>query len=369
MPQPSSNNESDTIFSSANEKPSIHSHHHQVTLCNQVYLDTIPMDILLRILVCISNDNLQTLSQLSKTSPRLASTIRTFRRQGITAIPLTFSREVIQPFRGLSINLLSNGDINIRKTQEPGNTFCVFDKDISTLTCYWQFRIDQFKGHRIDLGIATKDAFRFSTVERVASYSFDCFGRVNIAGSADTFGRQMRVGDVITLVYNPAKNLLMLVDNGKCMGCIPVQVNKVRPDGKKVGLYPFVYLPYQDGECVTLVNIKQDCLLDIEKLERTKLLWTRPSDLPYDSAVIVQTWCDKIWYAIYADTEKMTLKEFWDLLSRKHMLRTDLFELIWKGKRLERTEKKTLKDVGITIDANTGTCSSDVLLSVPHIIS
>lgn len=339
----------------------------QVT--KHAHLDTIPMDILMRILVYISNDHLPTLSQLCNISPRLASAIRSFRRDGRTAIPLTFPCRVIQPFRGLSIKLLSNGDINIRKTKEPGNTFCVFDKDVSTLNCYWQFRIDRLQGHRVDLGIAIKDAFRFSTVERVASYSFDCFGRVNIAGHSDTFGRQMRAGDVITLIYNAAKNTLMFVDNGKCMGSIPVRVNKGRVGAKKIGLYPFVYLPYQDGESVTLLGTTQDCLLDIAKMENTRKLWTRPLDLPYDKAIIVQTWCDKVWYAIYADTEKMTLKEFWDLLSRKHMLRADLFELIWKGKRLERTEKKTLKDVGITIDANTGTCSSDVLLSVPHIIS
>lgn len=214
----------------------------------------------------------------------------------------------------------------------------------------------------MDVGVALPHAFRFATVERKGSWSFDCFGRVSLAGARRVYGRQMVEGDIVGILYDAKGKKLCFLDNGVCMGVVPLLGL-----GSRAHLLPFVYLPYVEGECVTI--LEGGSAVSVSAIKEGGRRWQKPMGLPYDGSIIVQTWEPKVWYAIHVDPKMTTLARLWELLEERHGMAKHLFELIHEGTRLPCSRKLTLSDVGITISERTGTCKSDILLSVPHIVS
>lgn len=325
-------------------------------------LQNLPQDILLDILSHVHNLGPRHTQALAQTCRRLSTTVRAVTRHGDFALPIKLTRATCFPPCGVEISSSDRRGVTIRKTSTPGDAFVVFDRCVTGTSVYWQFRLNRFRGQRLDIGVALPHAFRFATVERKGSWSFDCFGRVSLAGKRRVYGRQMSEGDVVGILYDARGDNLCFLDNGVCMGVVPLV-------GVESGahLFPFLYLPFVEGECVTL--LEGSGAVSVSAMEESVRRWHRPKGLPYDRSIIVQTWEPKLWYAIRVDPTKTTLARLWELLEEKHGMAKHLFELIYEGTRLPCTHKLTLNDVGIIVNERTGTCRSDILLSVPHVVS
>lgn len=174
----------------------------------------------------------------------------------------------------------------------------------------------------------------------------------------------MREGDVVGVLYDAKTATVSFLDDGVCMGV--VNVGAEGPNGKG-HLLPFVYMPYLEGEQVTLLESRGP--LSVSAVRKTGTRWQRPVGLPYDGTIIVQTWEPSVWYAFRVDPEVTTMARFWGMIEKQYGIARHLFELIHDGARLVDTELMTLSEAGICIDKRSGTCRSDVLLSVPHIVS
>lgn len=327
-------------------------------------LESLPQEVLLHIVTHVHDAGHHHTQALAQTSRRLAEAVREVGPRGDTALPAGLARRAQRPAPcGIALRAGRDGRLTLRKTTAPGDAFVVFDRCVAATSAYWRFRIDRFAGHRIEVGVASPAALRYGTVERAASWSFDCFGRVCLAGKRLPYGRQMREGDVVGVLCDAKTGTVSFLDNGVCMGAVPVGP----PDGPRPHLLPFVYMPYVAGEQVTLL---EGCgPLSVRAVRARGRLWRRPAGLPYDGAVIVKTWEPRVWYAIRVDPDVTTVAGFWGLVEQRHGVARHLFELICAGERLVDTDALTLSDVGIRIDERSGTCRSDVLLSVPHIIS
>lgn len=289
--------------------------------------------------------------------------MRAITRHGDIALPTNLARRVFYPALGVDITSPSRrAGVTLRKNSLPGDAFVVFDRCVTGTSAFWRFRIDRFRGQRIDVGVAMPHAFRFATVERKASWSFDCFGRVSLAGQRHAYGRQMTEGDIVGILYDAKTSSLSFLDNGVCMGVVPLV-----GVGARAHLLPFVYLPYHEGESVTLLQGGEP--LSVMAVRAGARRWRKPAGLPYDGSIIVQTWDARVWYAIKVDPKVTTLAHLWQMLEERHGVARHLFELIHEGARLKYSHRLTLSDVGITIDERTGTCKNDILLSVPHIVS
>lgn len=326
-------------------------------------LESLPQDILLRIITHLHDIGSHHTQALAQTCCRLAAAVRTITRRGDIALPTNLARRIFYP--ALGVDMTSRGrraGVTLRKNSLPGDAFVVFDRCVTGTSAFWRFRIDQFKGQRIDVGVAMPHAFRFATVERKASWSFDCFGRVSLAGQRHAYGRQMKEGDILGVLYDAKTNSLSFLDNGVCMGVVPLVGL-----GAKAHLLPFVYLPYHEGESVTLLQGGEP--LSVMAVRAGAQRWRKPAGLPYDGSIIVQTWDARVWYAIRVDPKVTTLAHLWHMLEERHGVARHLFELIHEGTRLTYSHRLTLSDVGITINERTGTCKNDILLSVPHIVS
>lgn len=330
-----------------------------------VNLHTLHQDVLYQIILRL-NDMGGSLHSLSLTSWRLNRIVHAIRRKGRLALPIRLPVPFKAP-RGMTITRASRA-ITLRKNHVPGDTFLVFGQDVSQTSAIFHFRIDQLNGHRLDIGLAHESAFRFLTVERASSWSFDCFGRVSMAGRRMTYGRQMRTGDVVSVVYDAGTCTLSFLDNGVSMGALSLRDSANRVVERGTPLFPYVYFPYCEGEAVTIVRAAQRCVMDLRRVHASVARWRRPLGLPCDGCIIVETWEERTWYAIDLDPERDSMATLWLKLQERHGMDMSLFELIFQGKRLEYSQR-TLKDAGIIIDKRTGTCSSDILLSVPHIVS
>lgn len=325
-----------------------------------------PQDILYRIAIQL-HGNKTSLQSFAESCQTLYKIYHTLREGGEYAISIELPlSSTISPGLAVSTSPLSSKTM-IQKTQVPGDAYIVFPCDVTQTSAIWHFQIENFEGHRIEIGVATEDAFRFGMVERASSWSFDCFGRACLAGSPRTYGRQMRNQDVIGVLYDAMKQSISFVDNGVSMGSLPIRSGTGSRIGTKA-LLPFVYFPYYCGECVSYLPVKRS-LVNMKQVHSSAVNWKRPSGLPYDNCIIVATWEERVWYAIRANPGVTTLGCFWRELQRRHGMEMHLFELIFNGKRLQNRHDILLEDVGIVIDDKTGTCCSDMLLSVPHMVS
>lgn len=333
----------------------------------KITLTDVPRDILFQIVIHLhqydDNDQKNNLRSFALTCKDFYQLYHSISHGGQYAIPLSLPKPLKTP-HGLNIRQNNNRSmITIQKTSTPGDAYVVFDKNISKVSCSWKVKLEQFKGHRIEIGIALPSAFRFGMVERASSWSFDCFGRACIAGKNITYGRQILNNESITIVYDSKHRTLSFLDvNHISMGCLHMQITDDSI------LYPFIYFPYFKGECLSIIY-DNSCILDLEKVDLSKHTWKKRANLPFDNHIIVSTWEDCKWYALNIDPDVTSLADFWKLLEVLHGMDRTLFQLIFNGMQLPYRRDKMLKDVGIVIDKRTGSCSADILLSVPHVIS
>ena len=334
-----------------------------------IRLDHLPTDVLLRILTHLQCASPNALTDVALTNVRLSQIVSSIRRGGQYSLNFDPSSHA-KLDNGVCVKELRNSEGSLfftyTKNETPGFSVFMYMFDVAARSSHWSFRLNKFKGNRIDIGVARLKAFRFHSVERASSWSFDCFGRVTVMGKTRTYGRRMQEGDVVGVVYDYSSKTLSFLDNGISMGKINIeQPGTSCPEDHK--LIPYVYLPYVQGESISMVLPSE--VLDLDSVHRSEKIWRKPSGLRYDSMVIVTTWEERLWYAIDVDCETTTLRELWQILEKRHSMSMELFELISNGKRLENTYKKTLRDVGIYVDPRTGSCRYDILLSVPHIVS
>lgn len=343
-----------------NSRPRNRACHSNIMSDQPPSLQNLPEDVLLHILTYLIHAP-DSIASLSRASQRLGTLIRLIRHGGKFALPQTLADAASHP-PGISSQFNTTSEtLTLTKTSYPGFACIIFHTDVSHYSSYWSFRLARFEGTRIDIGVAPPAAFRFGTVEKASSWSFDCFGRVSLPGRRRTYGRRMRTADVIGVLYDVSDHTLTFLDNGVSMGTIRLGV---RRDEK---LLPFIYIPYYTGEAVTVMQCRG--VVDVKAMKKSSTRWVRPFGLPYDGMVIVHTWEERVWYAIEADCSKMTLARLWSLVQERHGIAANLFQLICNGKRLENRDDQTLKDVGVWIDRRTGSSSADILLSVPHLAS
>lgn len=326
-------------------------------------LTDLPHDILYLIIIRI-HQNGSSLRPFAETCQSLYNVYHTLHLGGVYALPITLRAPRKSP-NGLSVSTSEDGILNVCKTRLPGDAHMVFEHDVSQTSTFWEVRLDEFRGHRVEIGVAKPGAFRFGMVERASSWSFDCFGRACIAGYRRTYGRHMCTGDVIGVVYDAARGVLAFLDRGVSMGALVIRRYRSTPHSP---LYPFIYFPCFQGESVSILRPPMS-VIDLARIHDSARLWSRPKGLAYDGHIIVSSWEELVWYAIPADTNSMTLAQLWKELEKQYGMPMHLFELIFNGRRLPNRADLKLCDVGIRIDERTGSCRSDILLSVPHIIS
>lgn len=343
------------------------------TTSSAASLAALPQDLLYKIIFLLHRTG-ASLQPLAHTCRALRALVNTLRGAGEAALPINLHPpHPITP--GIDVSPAPHTpNLRITKTSVPGDAYVVFQPDITQTSALWHLRIERLNGHRIDIGVATRDAFRFGMVERKSSWSFDCFGRACVAGTNRTYGRQMRAGDVVGVLYDASRNSVSFLDNGVSMGELPLgEASKSRVTGgsRPRALFPYVYLPYRKGEAVTLLGTGKTLrsVADVKRIHASSDKWRRPPGLPYDGRIIVGTWEERKWYALDLDPATTPLASLWRELEARHGMPMRKFELIFKGRRLENRGDRTLSEAGICIDTRTGTCSADVLLSVPHIVS
>lgn len=352
-------------------------------------LTDLPDDTIYFIMILIQQDG-SSLRYLAQTCITIYKLFNNLRLAGLFALPVRLPIPPVTP-RGLDLTVSStsvkrpahgtrtakldttlhddsypNEAVRIRKNSNPGVAYIKFEYDITQTSSAWSVRLDKFHGTRIEIGIASHDAFRFNTVERASSWMFDSFGRANCAGFRRTFGRAMHPGETITIIYDVSRKLLSFHDQSTSMGSLRVNTS----DG--VPLYPFVYFPALSDETVTVMQPSR-VVVNLAHLYTTAQAYARRAAESSQTAkigrLIVLTWDDRIWYSVKVDIRTTTLAQLWKVIESRHGMPMHLFELIFKGRRLPNSESLNLHHVGIHFDKITGSCSSDILLSVPHIVS
>lgn len=333
-----------------------------------------PSDILYLILIHVYRDDDAAARAFAQTCSAFQALYRTVSSGGQYALPLTLSPPTRNRLNTNMSDLLvtpvgpRGADLCIEKRSAYGDSYVVFDRDVRHTSSSWRLRLDTFKGHRLDVGVALSSAFRHGMVERASSWRFDLFGRACAAGESISFGRQFLPGDVLTIVYDAGASRLAFIDGscGACMGSLYVDV------GSKthLALHPFIYFPALAGERITLLAGAAQ-VIDLHRIHASTVRWKRePASLPYDGCIIVATWEEHRWYALrFDDLDATPVSVLWSQVAQRHGMSESLFELIFNGARLPNTHNKTLRDVGIHIDCDTGSCTADILLSVPHIVS
>lgn len=319
---------------------------------------TLPPDVLQLLVAHLAEADTRSVAALGCTCSALRKFIAQY-RNGESALPL--SPRLDKSFgRGVDAIYTSDG-VRLRKNNVAGDgiaLLCVVPRCIAT---YWEFEIERFRGRRIELGLTTKNALRFGSIDRRESWSFDCFGRANVAGMRRTYGRQMKEGDVVGIVYDIFKKEMYVLDNGVPMGALPVHNTR---GGE---LYPYVYLPYYPDESVVVRRGTRvpRCLKTIAEGVKN---WRKPDGLPYDGRLIVSTWNDTVWYAVPVTPDTTTIEELWLELAVRQSRHPDQLDLIHNGRHLVRSTL-TLHQEGIVVDNHTGTYAFDVLVTIPHLVS
>lgn len=341
-------------------------------------------DIIYHIMMLIHEDG-YTLRNLAETCTRFYYLFHNLRFGGLYALPIRLPTPAKEP-RGLHLtqypmrrvaqydplgklghesNRKETAIMKIRKNADPGTAHIAFTHDVSQTSSAWRVQLDEFRTTRIEMGVATCEAFRFDTVERASSWSFDNFGRASSAGHRTTYGRVMRTGDTVTVVYDASRRLLSFLDGNRSMGALRVNVAKTQ------ALFPFIYFSSVPNEAVTILQPPRT-LINLAQVHASAHEYLSPMGGTVSHAtgrLIVLTVDDQVWYAINVDGQTTTLAQLWKEIERKHNLSMHLFELIFKGRRLPYSSRLKLGDVGIHIDKRSGSCSSDILLSVPHLAS
>lgn len=328
-------------------------------------IQSLPEDVLHLVLQHLSVDAPSFLS-FGATCRRFRACIRLYKGGGC-AMRRVLSPDVWRSSRvgeGVGVCGDGNGGLVLEKMRAPGDAFLVFGEDITLFSSYWEVKIDVFEGRLLEIGVTTHHGLRHGSVERRSSWSFDCFGRVSLAGQRSVYGRQMQAGDVVGILFDVSEpQSITFFDNGISMGSLPVVP---RDDG---GLFPFVYMPHHPGEKCAVPRLHSRVPINIPMLRATEGTWMKPHGLKYDNKVIVLTWDERTWYALDVNPARTTVEELFDLMEVLHHHPVDLFELIAGGKRLDNSPDVTLEEAGICIDEKTGTHAIDILLSMPHVVS
>jgi len=250
---------------------------------------------------------------------------------------------------------------SITRVGGPGHAFIVFRKLPSRVPLIFWFKLDQFNGHRIDIGVTTNTqqfSSRYST-------SFDCFGRANIFGKNITYGRQMQTGDIlgiaISMNNNESKQAVQFFDGLK------------RPIGVKLPVlkngHPFIHFGNRRGESVSLFNPPSNVprkLGDISNGNGTKKFDL--SVLPYARRLIVSTFEETVWYALEVDWKHTTMKEVFEELSQRINFSVEQIQLRYRGRAL-KASNITLGNAGIILDEKSGTHAHDLHLGIRHLAS
>lgn len=352
-------------------------------------LTDLPDDTIYFIMILIQDDG-SSLRYLAQTCTTIYKLFHNLRLGGLFAQPVRLPKPAVAP-RGLDLTMsptparhpvhcartarldttlnddsYPNEALQIRKNSTPGVAYIKFEYDVTQISSAWSVRLDKFHGTRIEIGIATQDAFRFNTVERASSWMFDSFGRANCAGSHRTFGRAMRAGETITVIYDVSRKLLSFHDQSTSMGSLRINT----PNG--IPLCPFIYFPALSDETVTVFQPGRVVINLAHLYASAQEYARRVAESPQTAKIgrlIVLTWDDRIWYSVKVDIQTTSLAQLWKIIETRHGMPMHLFELIFKGRRLPNSDSLNLHHVGIHFDKTTGSCSSDILLSVPHIVS
>lgn len=170
----------------------------------------------------------------------------------------------------------------LKSASYAGNAFIMFERDVTEISSTWSVRLHQFKRTRLEIGVATCDAFRFCSVERAPSCSFDCFGRASCGGRRRTFGRVMHTGDTVSVVYDISRGVVAFSKGGLSMGALRVDAPRDVP------LYPFIYFPAMQGEAVSKVKAGSS-VIDLEQLHVLARQWKQCMQVfetqKYDAAI------------------------------------------------------------------------------------
>lgn len=329
----------------------------------------VPSDVLYQIVGHL-HDTGASLRPFAQTCQTFYATYATLRHGGEQALAINLPLPGRQP-TGLHLTRNRNArtgetTTHIEKTSEAGDAHIAFPVDVRDCSTLWTVHLSRFTGHRVSIGLALDTAFRFGTVERKSSWSFDCFGRACLQGRTRTYGRHMQTGDTLGVLYDTRHSTLTFLDNGVSMGSLPLRVPRVNGGG----LRPFIYMPSIRGDAVSLTMCASASrVVDMRHVRLSAARWARPRALPFDRCVLVTTWDERTWYAVHIDDEMRPLTWLWLQVQQRHKMDARLFELIFAGRRLPNRSDITLKEAGVHIDQSTGTCASDVLLSVPHMVS
>ncbi|CAM9619074.1 unnamed protein product [Chrysoparadoxa australica] len=125
---------------------------------------------------------------------------------------------------------------NDKILSQRGGGSILLGEPIDRLTCYWEVRIDCFRGYRMDIGVASSD--------RRQTWCIDCWGRaLRNGGDMRAYGCKMVDNDVIGVLLSTYNNTLLFFLGGVCLGTAFSRV--VAPAG--TSLRPYIAFPNVPG--------------------------------------------------------------------------------------------------------------------------
>jgi hypothetical protein len=324
-------------------------------------LQALPADVLARILGLLAASP-RSIAALAAAHPALAAAVRPF-AAGVAAfgVRLTLRRAAA------ALDVREHADrraLRLRKTSLPAHAHAVLGVPLAGYGVHWTVCLRRFAGRSVEVGVTAAPDGRFVDGER--SVFFDCAGRLGLGGRRQvTYGRALCEGESVTVVYDPRERALLFLDRGVAMGP-PVLLAMVAGVAGAAELWPYVKFGNVPGECVEVSSVGTRALGDVRE---SYAGWRRPVGCsPVDGCVVVVTWHESVWYAVRVDPRVATLAGLRAELARRTGLPPQSMDLIMDRRRL-CGEGETLEELGVFIDASTGSHKYDVLLSVPHLVS
>ncbi|CAM9125700.1 unnamed protein product [Choristocarpus tenellus] len=258
-----------------------------------------------------------------------------------------------------------------RKSARPGMGALIGKERIDVHTCYWEVKLENFSGVRLEVGVGSRDCMSMGGINKEECWLFDCFGRALHEGRIRGYGCKLQTGNVVGVLLDTRTSSLSFFLQGVCMG---IAFRNVRFDDDR-GLYPLIVLPSVPGEVVQLMQ-RPDSFVSFPAISSgllgTRRKWEPKNHRhPNDRNIIVETSDAQVIHRIDGldpiTTTVGRLKE--ELIGCRDLDTFVPSQLALRTRGVLLTDDSVLlSTLGISF-GSAGAQLQDIYLYVPHLIS
>jgi hypothetical protein len=178
-------------------------------------------------------------------------------KEGHCALPLSITPDE-KHSHGIRLGLITTdpSKTTLYRTPRPGLAVSLFREALDVHTCYWEVRLERFKGPRMLIGVAARQGVKErGTLRKRWAWVYDCNGKFQHDDESVQYGPRCKSGDVVGVLLNNGTHTLTYFVNGESLG---VAADARPPPGSH--LYPIICLSSLVGDSAVLVRPKRDPL-------------------------------------------------------------------------------------------------------------